>query len=131
MSSISWWYEIFQPILRASPRRKMPALTIRSHSVFTQPTPATKQPSKNATLAKKTQYGFIVLDEQPFLKYKRKLGLKEYELTNHLGNVMAVVTDRKITVQGANITCFMQQKPMTDFYIPNVVSYSDYFPAGC
>ncbi|MFN3916533.1 MAG: hypothetical protein ACK4K0_02220 [Flavobacteriales bacterium] len=46
-------------------------------------------------MAKKTQYGFIALDEQPFLKYKRKLGLKEYELTNHLGNVMALVTVKK------------------------------------
>jgi RHS repeat-associated protein len=54
-------------------------------------------------------------------------GLKYYELSNHLGNVMSVVTDRK-TVQisligpvGGNGTVFYQ---------PDVVSATDYYPFG-
>jgi RHS repeat-associated protein len=74
---------------------------------------------------------------------------KEYELTNHLGNcygcwvlsnktlashhpersvsetsgVLAVVTDRKVPIQsGSTNYCA--------FYLPNVVSYSDYYPFG-
>jgi RHS repeat-associated protein len=43
----------------------------------------------------------------------RTLGDKQYELTNHLGNVLAVVTDKKL----ANNE-------------PDVVSTSDYFPFG-
>ncbi|MFN3916315.1 MAG: hypothetical protein ACK4K0_01125 [Flavobacteriales bacterium] len=77
-----------------------------------------------------TETGLIAASIPDFTATQHHVGNKYYELSNHLGNVMAVVTDRKITVQGANITCFMQQKPMTDFYIPNVVSYSDYYPGG-
>jgi RHS repeat-associated protein len=54
-------------------------------------------------------------------------GLKYYELSNHLGNVMSVVTDRK-TVQisligpvGGNGTVFYQ---------PDVLSATDYYPGG-
>jgi hypothetical protein len=43
----------------------------------------------------------------------RTLGEKQYELTNHLGNVLAVITDKKL----ANNE-------------PDVVSTSDYFPFG-
>ena len=37
--------------------------------------------------------GYTALDGP---KYTNKLGLKNYELTNHLGNVNAVITDRKM-----------------------------------
>jgi RHS repeat-associated protein len=43
----------------------------------------------------------------------RTLGEKQYELTNHLGNVLAVVTDKKLADNE-----------------PDVVSTSDYFPYG-
>nr|MBK9652955.1 hypothetical protein [Bacteroidota bacterium] len=50
------------------------------------------------------------------------LGLKNYELSNHLGNVTTVISDRKIprSVLGTNI----------DFYMPDIVSATDYYPFG-
>ena len=50
------------------------------------------------------------------------LGLKNYELSNHLGNVMAVISDRKIprSILGTNI----------NFYMPDIVSATDYYPFG-
>jgi RHS repeat-associated protein len=47
---------------------------------------------------------------------KEKLGLKYYELTNHLGNVLAVVTDN-INIDDAVVTA-------------SVASVSDYYPFG-
>ncbi len=50
-----------------------------------------------------------------------KRGEKHYELSNHLGNVLATVSDKKIAVMsGANLS----------FYRADVVSYSDYYPFG-
>lgn len=52
-----------------------------------------------------------------------EVGDKRYELSNHLGNVLSVVTDRKLPVElGATGT--------VDFYTADVVSYSDYYPYG-
>ena len=51
------------------------------------------------------------------------LGKKNYELSNHLGNVLNVVTDRKLAVPNANSTT-------VEYYTAQVVSYSDYFPFG-
>ncbi len=48
----------------------------------------------------------------------RLVGDKNYELSNHLGNVLAVITDRKIELGTSNI------------YSADVVSYSDYSPYG-
>jgi RHS repeat-associated protein len=50
-------------------------------------------------------------------------GLKYYELSNHLGNVMSVVNDRKIVhVTGIGLGDFVYQ--------PDVVSATDYYPFG-
>jgi RHS repeat-associated protein len=50
-----------------------------------------------------------------------KRGEKHYELSNHLGNVLATVSDKKIAVMsGANLS----------YYCADVVSYSDYYPFG-
>jgi hypothetical protein len=50
-----------------------------------------------------------------------KRGEKHYELSNHLGNVLATVSDKKIAVMsGANLS----------YYRADVVSYSDYYPFG-
>jgi RHS repeat-associated protein len=50
-----------------------------------------------------------------------KRGQKHYELSNHLGNVLATVSDKKIAVMsGANLS----------YYRADVVSYSDYYPFG-
>lgn len=50
-----------------------------------------------------------------------KRGEKHYELSNHLGNLLATVSDKKIAVMsGANLS----------YYRADVVSYSDYYPFG-
>jgi len=51
----------------------------------------------------------------------RKVSDKNYELANHLGNVLAVVTDRKIAYVTTN---------NPTIYTADVVSYSDYSPYG-
>jgi RHS repeat-associated protein len=54
-------------------------------------------------------------------KSDREVGRKTFELSNHLGNVLATVTDRRIQVpNGSNIS----------YYVADVVSYSDYYPFG-
>lgn len=49
--------------------------------------------------------------------FYRFVGDKQYELSNHLGNVLSVISDR--TLLGANTTL-----------TPDVLSYSDYYPFG-
>ncbi|MFH6996041.1 RHS repeat domain-containing protein [Flavobacterium sp. FlaQc-48] len=46
----------------------------------------------------------------------RFVGDKQYELSNHLGNVLSVITDRKL-LSGS-------------IFMPDVLSYSDYYPFG-
>lgn len=49
-------------------------------------------------------------------------GSRDYELTNHLGNVLAVITDKKIGVSsGGNVV---------DYYKAEVLSQQDYYPFG-
>lgn len=50
----------------------------------------------------------------------RKYGDKNYELANHLGNVLAVVTDRKKTITDNG----------TLVYSPDIINYADYSPYG-
>ena len=52
---------------------------------------------------------------------KRTLGNKKYELSNHLGNVLSVISDNKIGI-GTN--------GVADYYEPYIVSESDYYPFG-
>jgi len=47
----------------------------------------------------------------------RFVGDKQYELSNHLGNVLSVISDRKL-VSSSSI------------FMPDVLSYSDYYPFG-
>jgi len=51
------------------------------------------------------------------------MGEIHYELPNHLGNVLNVITDRKIAIPTADLT-------KVDHYTAQVVSYSDYYPFG-
>jgi RHS repeat-associated protein len=51
---------------------------------------------------------------------KRNLGLKAYELTNHLGNVMVTVSDKKVYTLGG----------MGVEFQPEITSISDYYPFG-
>ncbi|WP_300663074.1 RHS repeat-associated core domain-containing protein [Fluviicola sp.] len=64
------------------------------------------------------------------------VGSKRYELSNHLGNVLAVITDRKWGVDDGVYTLSTGVKTastpdkITDYYLPTIVSYSDYDPFG-
>ncbi|MEE9363951.1 MAG: 3-coathanger stack domain-containing protein [Cellulophaga sp.] len=49
--------------------------------------------------------------------FENKVGDKRYELSNHLGNVLSVVTDRKLIDSNGELK-------------PDVVAYNDYFPFG-
>jgi hypothetical protein len=48
---------------------------------------------------------------------------REYELSNHLGNVVAVISDRKIAVDVGN-------NGTIDYYEAEVLSQNDYYPGG-
>jgi RHS repeat-associated protein len=55
------------------------------------------------------------------LDYDR--GFKQYELTNHLGNVLATVSDRKFAVPS-------DTSSLIDHYEPHIVTAQDYYPFG-
>lgn len=50
-------------------------------------------------------------------------GMKRYELSNHLGNVLAVVSDRRTGVDSTN-------DGNVDYYTAQVLSAQDYYPEG-
>ena len=50
--------------------------------------------------------------------------MKYYELTNHLGNILSVVSDRKKPF--AKTT----NQNVVDFYVADIKSVSDYYPFG-
>jgi RHS repeat-associated protein len=50
-------------------------------------------------------------------------GYKSYELTNHLGNVLATVSDRKFGVSSGGSS-------LIDHYEPHIVTAQDYYPFG-
>lgn len=51
-------------------------------------------------------------------------GFRNYELTNHLGNVMAVVTDRAIPIQDG------QTPTLIEYKLPDYRAVTDYYPFG-
>jgi RHS repeat-associated protein len=53
--------------------------------------------------------------------FNRYLGFKHYELTNHLGNVLSIVSDRKIPIPNGSLI---------DHYEPDVISGNDYYAFG-
>ncbi len=52
--------------------------------------------------------------------YVNLVGDKRFELSNHLGNVLAVISDKKIADNSQTVTKFN----------PDVLSFSDYYPFG-
>ena len=54
---------------------------------------------------------------------QRTLGLKSYELSNHLGNVLATISDQKLPVDS-------DTDGIVDYYDPDILSTSDYYPFG-
>jgi RHS repeat-associated protein len=57
--------------------------------------------------------------------YYRYKGNRHYELSNHLGNVLAVVTDRKMA---QDTTHDLTTTPQ--YYLPDVYSVQNYYPFG-
>jgi RHS repeat-associated protein len=55
---------------------------------------------------------------------KRVRGIKLYEVSNYLGNVHAVITDRKIPIKKTDGT------ESVSFYQSELVQFSDYYPFG-
>ncbi|MCD6067120.1 MAG: hypothetical protein K0S33_1946 [Bacteroidetes bacterium] len=67
--------------------------------------------------------------------YTNISGHKQFEFSNHLGDVMTVTTDRKTTVDELTwatdgSTSFLAADGLTDGYAPDVVSYAEYYPFG-
>ena len=50
-------------------------------------------------------------------------GYKQYELANHLGNVLATISDRKFGVTSGGSS-------LIDHYDPHIVTAQDYYPFG-
>ena len=59
----------------------------------------------------------VVVTPQTFSRF---VGDKRYELSNHLSNVLSVVSDRKLFQNSLGFSTFA----------PDVLSYSDYYPFG-
>lgn len=55
--------------------------------------------------------------------YTYQRGYRNYELTNHLGNVLATITDQKLGVDSTG-------DGIVDYYLPYVASANDYYPFG-
>ena len=62
----------------------------------------------------------------PAEDYFRVFGYKTYELKDHLGNVRAVITDRKL-LEDQNSNSVVDSG---DYYSPDIVTFSDYYPFG-
>jgi RHS repeat-associated protein len=56
-------------------------------------------------------------------RYARILGYKQYELKNHLGNVLATITDQKEPVD-------TDSDDIVDYWLPRVLTVTDYYPFG-
>lgn len=65
----------------------------------------------------------ITLTAAPGDYQQRTLGNKRYELSNHLGNVLGVITDRRLSVDGLI-------DGIVDYYAPEFVISSDYYAFG-
>ena len=66
---------------------------------------------------------FVPCPENPISVRTLRRGEKRYEMTNHLGNVLATVTDRKIGLDGDG-------NGIADSYRASVSGAQDYYPFG-
>jgi len=62
-------------------------------------------------------------DSTEALSFQQQTGKKGYELTNHLGNVMAVVSDKRTNLDDNGDT-------LIDRYSPSLAAVYDYYPFG-
>jgi RHS repeat-associated protein len=98
----------------------------------------TEQNQKNLYLSERNIYGssrlgmenvnYLIASTnttniEAYAPEKVVVGDKAFELSNHLGNVNVVVTDRKLGVDSDN-------NGVVDYYTADVVGYADYYPFG-
>lgn len=57
--------------------------------------------------------------------YSREIGCKQYEIANHLGNVLATVSDKRLLYSTSPSTA-----TQVSWYTPDVLSFSDYYAFG-
>lgn len=79
--------------------------------------------------------GLGSLIKRPFVR-----GIKQYELSNHLGNVLVTVSDRKLgvddgTYDSSSVTGLLEKINGTkdgkvDWYVADVLTAGDYYPFG-
>jgi RHS repeat-associated protein len=67
--------------------------------------------------------------------FERESGAKSFELNNHLGNVMTVVSDRKLSVDDGVYNASGVQTSSTadgtiDYYQPDILAANDYYSFG-
>ncbi len=68
-------------------------------------------------------------------QYSHYIGYRQYELSNHLGNVHVVISDRKLPVDDGVYDSNGNQTSTTpdgifDYYEPDVISAVDHYPGG-
>ncbi|WP_298892418.1 RHS repeat-associated core domain-containing protein [uncultured Psychroserpens sp.] len=56
------------------------------------------------------------------LEYDRLIGDKRYELSNHLGNVLSVINDKKLPK--------LTTTGIFDYFVPDEIAFNDYYPFG-
>jgi RHS repeat-associated protein len=71
----------------------------------------------------KTGYNYSITPPVASSVYNRILGKRQYEAGNHLGNVLATVSDYKKPND-------VNADALVDFYNPQVISSQDYYPFG-
>jgi RHS repeat-associated protein len=59
------------------------------------------------------------------IHYSRELGNKQYEIANHLGNVLVTVSDKRLGYMATPVAL-----GVVDWYTADVLSYSDYYVFG-
>jgi RHS repeat-associated protein len=93
---------------------------------YDQQTPVTRDFSGSAgtdgtfNLAAVT-FSAIVDPSVNTVEFKRELGYKAYELTNHLGNVLATISDRRLPVGSSGVI---------SNFLPEIMTYTDYYVFG-
>ncbi|SFQ31208.1 RHS repeat domain-containing protein [Parafilimonas terrae] len=81
----------------------------------------TYTPNKDMTVTPPAKEDLPTLGEVGYFATFTR-GQKHYELTNHLGNVLAVISDKKIQVSSDNVT--------VSFCKAYIESANDYYPGG-
>ena len=89
-------------------------LTLKEHHIFGSSRLGLE--TKNLVVYSSTNTNGII-DPAP-TNFVSLIGDKQFELSNHLGNVLAVISDKKIPTATAGV------------FNPDVLTYSDYYPFG-